>query len=631
MRADDPATLNANLASLAGAEVLDLPEKEAREDATKIEAVLRWLEAHPTWLLILDNVDDAGAVAAVTKLMPRLTNGHVIVTARATIFPAGLRKLEVDVLDEGAATRFLLDRTREERVAAPDDEASAREIAREFDGLALGLEQAGAYIATEKIGFARYLKLWKESRDKVVGWSLTGSEKTLATVWATSFDRLSPESRRLLDRLAMLAPDPIPDSLLDVAVPGEADGYDAYAARAGLYAYSLIDAREGRGRLGDGLRHASPGAGFRAAGDDGGASGRGAAGGVGLDQCRVRRRSQRRAKLAGPRPARAARARGRAAGGRGGDRGADGTAPRHARALVQGEGALRRGRAALSPRAGDRRGEPWGRTIPTRRPASTISRFCSDETNRHGEAEPLYRRALAIARRAYGPDHPDVAIRLNNLANLLRATNRLGEAEPLYRRALAICEASYGPDHPESRPASTISRSLLQATNRPGEAEPLFRRALAIDEASFGPDHPNVATDLNNLACLLKPQTASARRSPSIAARWRFTRRARVGPSEHGGRARPPCRARGRARPSPVSGDVAIQGAAGRRSSRSARRRAAHAFKVSSRSFQRGLSRSMRASLSFRLPDLICFSRAIASSMRSCGSSQTRSLQPYRL
>ena len=34
-------------------------------------------------------------------------------------------------------------------------------------------------------------------------------------------DRLSPESRRLLDRLAMLAPDPIPNALLDVPVPGD--------------------------------------------------------------------------------------------------------------------------------------------------------------------------------------------------------------------------------------------------------------------------------------------------------------------------------------------------------------------------------------------------------------------------
>ena len=37
---------------------------------------------------------------------------------------------------------------------------------------------------------------------------------------------------------------------------------------------------------------------------------------------------------------------------------------------------------------------------------------------------------------------------LNNLAELLRTTNRLGEAEPLYHRALGIWERSLGPDHP---------------------------------------------------------------------------------------------------------------------------------------------------------------------------------------
>ena len=64
------------------------------------------------------------------------------------------------------------------------------------------------------------------------------------------------------------------------------------------------------------------------------------------------------------------------------------------------------------------------------------------------DAEPLFRRALIIDEASYGPEHPDVAADLNNLAGLLRATNRLAEAEPLYRRALAIDEASYGPDHP---------------------------------------------------------------------------------------------------------------------------------------------------------------------------------------
>ena len=92
---------------------------------------------------------------------------------------------------------------------------------------------------------------------------MTGSDRTLATTWATSVARLSPESRRLLERLAFLAPDPVPDSLLDVAVPGEAPDTDAYEARAGLYAYSLISRVDCRGRRRAGLRRASPRAGFR--------------------------------------------------------------------------------------------------------------------------------------------------------------------------------------------------------------------------------------------------------------------------------------------------------------------------------------------------------------------------------
>jgi tetratricopeptide (TPR) repeat protein len=66
----------------------------------------------------------------------------------------------------------------------------------------------------------------------------------------------------------------------------------------------------------------------------------------------------------------------------------------------------------------------------------------------HREAEPLYRRALAINEESFGPDHPNVATSLNNLAELLKATNRLAEAEALLRRALAIRETSFGPDHP---------------------------------------------------------------------------------------------------------------------------------------------------------------------------------------
>jgi hypothetical protein len=273
VRADGEATLAAGLAALAGAEILDLPEKEAPQDTVKMEAVVRWLEAHPTWLLILDNVDDEQAVMAVGNIIPRLKGGHVIVTARVSNFPASLPTLELDVLDEAPATEFLLERTRGKRVETADDENRAREIAHELGGLALGLEQAGAYISKQRIPFARYLKIWNENREKALTWSdatLTGSEKTLATTWVTSVERLSQESRRLIDRLAMLAPDPIPDSLLEVAVPQSGvwkvvlrlltfvrrrgpphtEAGDAPSALAGLFAYSLAARTKGEGIAG---------------------------------------------------------------------------------------------------------------------------------------------------------------------------------------------------------------------------------------------------------------------------------------------------------------------------------------------------------------------------------------------
>jgi tetratricopeptide (TPR) repeat protein len=123
-------------------------------------------------------------------------------------------------------------------------------------------------------------------------------------------------------------------------------------------------------------------------------------------------------------------------------------------------------------------------------------------------------RALAIDERIYGPDHPKVAVRLNNLAQLLLATDRLPKAEPLMRRALDIDERSYGVAHPSVAMRLNNLAQLLHNTNRLAEAEPLMRRALAIAEQSHGPDHPEVATDLNNLAQLLKATDRMAEAEP---------------------------------------------------------------------------------------------------------------------
>jgi Tetratricopeptide repeat len=75
------------------------------------------------------------------------------------------------------------------------------------------------------------------------------------------------------------------------------------------------------------------------------------------------------------------------------------------------------------------------------------------------------RRALAIDETSFGPEHPEVATDLRNLALLLQDADRLGEAEPLMRRALAIFEASLGSDHPHTRTVRA-SLAVLEAEMR---------------------------------------------------------------------------------------------------------------------------------------------------------------------
>ena len=49
-----------------------------------------------------------------------------------------------------------------------------------------------------------------------------------------------------------------------------------------------------------------------------------------------------------------------------------------------------------------------------------------------------------------GPEHPETLISVNNLAELYKAQGRYGEAEPLYKRALAASERALGPEHPDT-------------------------------------------------------------------------------------------------------------------------------------------------------------------------------------
>ncbi len=54
---------------------------------------------------------------------------------------------------------------------------------------------------------------------------------------------------------------------------------------------------------------------------------------------------------------------------------------------------------------------------------------------RYSLAEPLYRRASAIQEKAFGPDHPEVAVTLSNLAGQYYDQSQPSLAEPLLQQS----------------------------------------------------------------------------------------------------------------------------------------------------------------------------------------------------
>jgi len=504
--AGSPADLRRNLATLCDRSVLDLPEQDVPEEEVRELAVLRWLAEQSGWLLILDNVDSEDAAAAVDVLISRLHGGHVLLTGRLARWSAEVEPLELDVLAEEAAVEFLLARTKTRRRTTQDDAGHAAVLARELGFLPLALEQAGAYVAERRLTLAAYLEEWHSRHEQVLTWfdpRVSHYPASVAITWQTSVERLSAPARRLLERLAWLGPEPIPELLLEVPVPKAPEEPNRRNVLVELATYSLVT-RDGETptftvhRLVQDVTRRS----LRNSPDNEPL----------METLGEALRWVNAAFVGDPQDVRSWP-------------NLDPLVP-HARAVVQYSDAagiavpttllMNQLAQLLQAKSLLAEAEPLMRqaldidekTLGTQHPKLAILlnnlAMLLKATNRLAEAEPLMRRTLDIDERAFGAEHPNVAINLNNLAQLLKATNRLNEAEPLMRRALGIDEKAFGAEHPNvARDLNNLAQ-LLKVTNRLNEAEPLMRRTLDIDEKTFGTQHPNVARDLNNLALLFR-------------------------------------------------------------------------------------------------------------------------------
>ena len=214
------------------------------------------------------------------------------------------------------------------------------------------------------------------------------------------------------------------------------------------------------------------------------------------------------------------------------------------------------------------------------------------EAGDYRDAEEPLTQALALREQALGPEHPDVATSLNNLAVLYHAQGQYAKAEPLYQRALAIREKALGPEHPDVATSLNNLAGLYHAQGQYAKAEPLYRartrhpgegprprasrrgrepqqpgRALSrprpvrqgraalparagIREKALGPEHPDVATSLNNLAVLYRRPGPVRQGRAALPARARdLGEGARPRASRRGHEPQQPGRALSRPRP----------------------------------------------------------------------------------
>ena len=465
---DTPQRLQSGLAALCEVRGLNLNENLPMDEAARASIALYWLATNPSWLLIVDNVDDEAAAVALRDHFEQLRSGHVLITSRLGNWSQQVDSLDLSLLSPDDATALLLQLTDKRRKAA-DDATQARTLAALMEGLPLALHQAAGYINERRLSFAQCLVTYQDEAAELLNWFNDLSipyerpdklaPRPVLITWKTSFDQLSPESRFWLLVFSHFAPDPIPEFLLDNK-PDAADEVKT-RHRAARKAIAQADKFNLLTRYDDPPRF------------------------------KIHRLVQEVTRLSASEEERTT-------------------------ALASGIGLI------MESELGDPQDvHTWRKWTPLQSHAIAICQhapnMCAPEgltwlmaglslllqvKSLFAQAEPLMRRALEIDEASFGPEHVDAAPHLNNLAALLQATNRMEEAELMYRRAIEIAESRFGMEHSTVAKCLTNLASLLSATGRMEEAEPLMRRALLISEASYGPLHPVVAIHLNNLATL---------------------------------------------------------------------------------------------------------------------------------
>ncbi len=454
------------------AALLALPEQQEQDQKKIVAAVKRWFTTHDRWLLIVDNADD---LSLVEEFLPAADHGNLLLTTRAAAPGTLAQRIEVEKMDLEESMLLLL---RRARVLAPGgtidqasatDRAAAEALAREMDGLPLALDQAGAYIEETQSRLSTYLQQYRQRQVRFLqrrGGSGTEHPEPVAKTWSLSFEKvelLDPVAADLLRFCAFLAPDAIPEQLIldgasELGLRLQAIAADASLldeAIGTLLRYSLVKRQPDEQtivvhRLVQAILKTSMDAATQQAWAENTVR---ALNRAFPDETDYRNWSRCQQYLP------------------------------HAQAC-----ALFIDQWQLTfPEAGRLLNEvgyylylphaqacalfidQWQLTFPEAGRLLNEVGYYLYYRAQYGEAEPLYRRAISIGEKTLGPEHPNLATRLNNLAGLYQDQGKYAEAEPLYRRSLGIFEKVLGKGHPSTERVRANYAALQEKMKQKGE------------------------------------------------------------------------------------------------------------------------------------------------------------------
>jgi tetratricopeptide (TPR) repeat protein/nucleoside phosphorylase len=453
-----------------------LPTFSAKNETDQrklVEAVKRWLEqCEQRWLLIFDNADD---LPIIQEHVPQSGNGSVLLTTRTNaVGSLGASSIEVENMGLIEGTEFLLHRVQRQQ-ASDEERDEAINVVIALDCFPLALDQAGAYIEETGCGFIEYLKVYENHRKELLarrGEQATNYPSSVAITWSLSFKKVNqanPAAAELLRLCAFLAPDKIPEELIQ-------DGAANWSPLLQQAATDLFTFNQMVEEL--------------------------------LKFSLVKRLVETRM-LSIHRLVQAVQM--------------DTMEPTEQRQWAE---RVVRAVNDVFPSNSDDVAAIWPQCL---RYLSQVQ-VCYDLVglytlmlieaarllNRtsiylwhqalYTIAEPLIQRALLIYEQQLGPDHPNTASSLHNLADLYRSQGKYAEAEPLYQRALSICEQQMGTEHPTTAVMLNSLANLYEIQGKYAEAELLCQRALTIHEQQFGPDHLGITISLSSLANLYESQ-----------------------------------------------------------------------------------------------------------------------------